>query len=127
MVRVLGAARRSGDASGEPRRRAGGQSLSLHGLADLCRPRRHRAQRSIPARRPTRLTRPRRRLLPKNLGEALAALRADATFRKGFGAGFIDYYTRIKEAEFARFTAEAGGETVGDVTAWEQNEYFDLF
>ena len=65
--------------------------------------------------------------LPKNLGEALAALRADATFRKGFGAGFVDYYAHIKEAEFARFTAEAGGETVGDVTAWEQNEYFDLF
>jgi glutamine synthetase len=65
--------------------------------------------------------------LPKNLGEALAALRADATFRKDFGAGFIDYYARLKEAEFARFTAEAGGETVGDVTAWERNEYFDLF
>jgi glutamine synthetase len=65
--------------------------------------------------------------LPKNLGEALAALRADATFSKDFGAGFIDYYTRLKEAEFARFTAEAGGETVGDVTAWEQNEYFDMF
>src|SRR5215475_11666010 len=65
--------------------------------------------------------------LPKNLGEALAALRADATFRNDFGAGFIDYYARLKEAEFARFTAEAGGETIGDVTAWEQNEYFDLF
>src|SRR5580658_2009184 len=63
--------------------------------------------------------------LPKTLGEALAALRADATFRKDFGAGFIDYYTRLKEAEFARFTAEAGGE--GEVTVWEQNEYFDLF
>jgi glutamine synthetase len=65
--------------------------------------------------------------MPKNLGEALSALRAAATFKKDFGAGFIDYYTRLKEAEFARFTAEAGGETVGDVTAWEQNEYFDLF
>jgi glutamine synthetase len=65
--------------------------------------------------------------LPKNLEEALAALRADATFRNDFGAGFIDYYVRLKDAEFARFTAEAGGETVGDITAWEQNEYFDLF
>jgi glutamine synthetase len=65
--------------------------------------------------------------LPRHLGEALAALRADATFSKDFGAGFIDYYARLKEAEFARFTAEAGGETVGDITAWEQNEYFDLF
>jgi glutamine synthetase len=65
--------------------------------------------------------------LPRNLGEALAALRADETFSKDFGAGFIDYYARLKEAEFARFTAEAGGEPAGDVTAWEQNEYFDLF
>jgi len=63
--------------------------------------------------------------LPKNLGEALTALRASELFRKSFGAAFVDYYARIKEAEFARFQAEAGGE--GDVTAWEQNEYFDLF
>ncbi|HMK69421.1 MAG TPA: glutamine synthetase family protein [Xanthobacteraceae bacterium] len=63
--------------------------------------------------------------LPKNLGEALAALRADAVFRKQFGASFIDYYAHLKEAELARFAADAGGE--GEVTAWEQNEYFDLF
>ena len=35
---------RSGDASGKPRRRAGGESVSLHGVADLRRPRRHGAQ-----------------------------------------------------------------------------------
>ena len=64
-------------------------------------------------------------LLPKNLGEALAALRASKVFRKNFGAAFIDYYAHIKEAELARFTADGGGE--GDVTAWEHNEYFDLF
>jgi glutamine synthetase len=63
--------------------------------------------------------------LPKNLGEALAALRADTVFKKGFGASFVDYYAHIKEAELARFNAEASGE--GEVTAWEQNEYFDLF
>ena len=39
-----GPAGRCRDASGKPRRRAGRQSLSLHGLADLCRARRHRAQ-----------------------------------------------------------------------------------
>ena len=66
--------------------------------------------------------------LPKTLGEALAALRADAVFRKDFGSAFIDYYAHLKAAELARFTAEAGGEgRDGDVTAWEQNEYFDLF
>jgi glutamine synthetase len=63
--------------------------------------------------------------LPKNLGEALAALRADTVFKKGFGASFVDYYAHIKDAELARFNAEASGE--GDVTTWEQNEYFDLF
>ena len=63
--------------------------------------------------------------LPKDLGEALAALRAERGFQKGFGAAFVDYYAHIKEAELARFKAEASGE--GDVTAWEQNEYFDLF
>ena len=51
---------RSRDPAGKPHRRAGRQSLSLHGVAD-----RHRAwtawrASSIPARRPTRRTRPRR-------------------------------------------------------------------
>jgi glutamine synthetase len=57
--------------------------------------------------------------LPASLAEALAALRADACFAEGFGAPFIDYFARIKEAEIARFQAE--------VTEWEQREYFDLF
>ena len=37
----------------------------------------------------------------------------------GFGADFIDYYIRLKEAEFARYQAE--------VTDWEHKEYFELF
>jgi glutamine synthetase len=65
--------------------------------------------------------------LPKNLGEALAALRANEVFRANFGNAFFDYYARLKDAEFARFLAEAAGEDGGDVTVWEQNEYFDLF
>src|ERR1700728_2421257 len=64
-------------------------------------------------------------LLPKNLGEALAALRASAVFRKSFGDGFVDYFATLKEAEFARFKAESTDQA--DVTAWEHNEYFDLF
>ena len=64
-------------------------------------------------------------LLPKDLGEALAALRASEMFGKAFGESFVDYYAHIKEAELARFKAEAGGDA--EVTAWEQNEYFDLF
>jgi glutamine synthetase len=67
-------------------------------------------------------------LLPKDLGEALAALRGSELFCKSFGENFVDYYAHLKEAELARFTAEAGGGGgEAGVTAWEQNEYFDLF
>ncbi len=66
-------------------------------------------------------------MLPQDLGEALEALRASAVFRHGFGDAFVDYFVRLKQAEFARFKSEAGGTTDGDVTAWEHNEYFDLF
>jgi glutamine synthetase len=58
-------------------------------------------------------------LLPKNLDEALAALREDACLADGFGKGFIDYFLRIKHAEIARYQSE--------VTEWEQKEYFELF
>jgi glutamine synthetase len=69
-------------------------------------------------------------LLPKDLGEALGALRGSEVLRKGFGDAFVDYYVHLKEAELARFKSESGGEgdaKGGDVTAWEHNEYFDLF
>jgi glutamine synthetase len=66
--------------------------------------------------------------LPKTLGDAVSALRRSELFRTALGAGFVDYYAHLKGAEFARFKAEAttrsGG---GDVTAWEHDEYFDLF
>ncbi len=58
-------------------------------------------------------------LLPRTLAEALQQLRADAVLTQGLGAGFVDYYCRIKEAEIARFNLE--------VSEWEQREYFDLF
>jgi glutamine synthetase len=64
-------------------------------------------------------------LLPKNLEEALTALRADDVFRAGFGTAFVDYYAHIKSAEVERFRKEAGDHP--EVTAWEQKEYLDLF
>ena len=66
-------------------------------------------------------------MLPKTLGEALAALSKSKVFRRGFGDVFVDYFVRLKDAEFARFKAEADDTASGDVTAWEHNEYFDLF
>jgi glutamine synthetase len=64
-------------------------------------------------------------LLPKDLGEALTALRANDCFRAGFGAAFIDYYAHIKDAELERFHKESRLQP--EVTPWEQKEYLDLF
>jgi len=64
-------------------------------------------------------------VLPKNLNEALTALRSDEVFRAGFGPAFIDYYTHIKAAELERFQKEARDQP--EVTPWEQKEYLDLF
>jgi glutamine synthetase len=58
-------------------------------------------------------------LLPKTLHEAVAALKDDPFFRQAFGAGFVDYYVHIKNAEIERFQAE--------VSDWEQREYFEMF
>ena len=58
-------------------------------------------------------------LLPKTLVEAIAVLKDDPFFREAFGAGFVDYYVHIKQAEIARFQAE--------VSDWEQREYFEMF
>jgi glutamine synthetase len=88
-------------------------------------------------------------MLPKDLGEAIGALRRSEMFRKSLGDAFVDYYAHLKEAELARFRSEAGGDkgttgdarrsdarrgdataadaTAGDVTIWEHDEYFDLF
>ncbi len=63
--------------------------------------------------------------LPKNLGEAVAALKRDEYFNANFGAGFVNYYAHIKDAEYARYMKDAPESP--DVTGWEQKEYLDLF
>jgi glutamine synthetase len=64
--------------------------------------------------------------LPKNLSEALVALREDKLFAEKFGAGFVDYYCKIKEAEIARFRTQEKDDDP-EITRWEQKEYFDFF
>ena len=53
-------------------------------------------------------------LLPRSLGEALAALRGDTSSASGFGDFFVDYLLTIKDAEIDRFKAE--------VSDWEHRE-----
>ena len=64
--------------------------------------------------------------LPKSLAEAVAALREDKLFAEKFGAGFIDYYCKIKEAEVARFR-QTEKDDDPEITRSEQKEYFDFF
>jgi glutamine synthetase len=63
--------------------------------------------------------------LPKNLGEALDALRSNACFRAGFGDAFLDYFIAIKEAEIVRAGAKPT-DPPDQATEWEHREYFDL-
>ena len=58
-------------------------------------------------------------LLPRSLDEALRALHEDSVLVEAFGRPVVDWYTRIKRAEIARFEAE--------VTDWEHREYFEMF
>ncbi len=57
--------------------------------------------------------------LPASLMDAVAALRADDFFTEAFGAPFVDYFTRLKEFEIARFLQH--------VTDWEHREYFEMY
>jgi glutamine synthetase len=63
--------------------------------------------------------------LPETLEEAVAALRANACFRAGFGDRFVDYYGHMKDAEIARCRKAAAGDPEQS-DAWEHREYFDM-
>jgi glutamine synthetase len=118
MLRVLGGAgdpgtrieNRVGEPAANPYLYLGAQIVAgLDGLARGLRP-------PPSADAPYEAEAPR---LPADLAAALDALAADPVLVAGFGAGFVDYYARIKRAELARFAAE--------VSEWEHREYFDLF
>ena len=124
MIRVLGL---PGDASTHLENRVGEPAANPYlymasqiyaGLDGLAR----KLDPGPSADAPYELSAPR---LPKDLGEALAALRGDKAFRAGFGVTFIDYYAHIKDAELERFRKDTPDQT--EATAWEQKEYFDLF
>ena len=57
--------------------------------------------------------------LPQNLGEAIEAFEHSTFYRTQLGVGFVDYLTTLKRAEWNRY--------LGTVSAWEHDEYFDLF
>ena len=72
-----------------------------------------------------------RPLLPARLTDAIDALERDALFRGKLGDVFVDYYVKLKRNEamrFAKFLKDHGlPDAPEEITAWEQNEYFDFF
>jgi glutamine synthetase len=69
--------------------------------------------------------------LPRDLGEALQLLERDTLMREAMGGTFIDYYLQLKRSEYGRFQRHIQDEQIApdaeEITAWEQNEYFDFF
>src|SRR5581483_10938491 len=126
MVRVLGQA---GDPSTHLENRIGEPAANpyLYVASQICAGLDGMAKRTDPGPSADTPYETKAPILPKSLGDALAALKADAAFIEGFGKAFVDYYVRLKTAELERFNAEASGGGANDVTAWEQNEYFDMF
>ena len=57
--------------------------------------------------------------LPTTLWAAVDALEKDAFFRGAFDDILIDYIVMMKRAEIDRF--------LGEITDWEQREYFEFF
>ena len=123
-----GRAGRSGDASGEPRRRAARQSVSLHGVADSRGPRRHRAQARARAVGRCALREVGRAAADSRSPRRSPRSRTATAFAQASATPSSTTTPRIKEAEIARCDAESGGQSGNptDVTAWEHKEYFDL-
>lgn len=57
--------------------------------------------------------------LPRDLAAALQQFADSGFWRDTLGAEFVDYYVRLKQAEWQRFMQH--------VSDWEQREYFSLF
>ena len=57
--------------------------------------------------------------LPRSLYQALLAFQDSDFYRNALGEEFVNYLVTIKQAEIDRF--------MGEVTDWEQKEYFEMF
>lgn len=122
-----GGRRRLRDPCREPHRRAHRQPVPRPGgpaLRGLRRAHRHRGRGPAPGRSGEGAY----ETLPQNLGEALEA------FRAGQGAELLGKplaatLAKLKESEFSRFEAWRAQErpAEGQVTEWEQREYFEAY
>lgn len=93
----------------------------LHGIQTKCDP-------GVPSREAYN---DKREPLPRNLKEAVEALKQDTLYPKKMGELFVDYIVRMKENEIRRYEAFIEKEKIKNhddtVTDWEQREYFEVF
>jgi glutamine synthetase len=66
--------------------------------------------------------------LPANASLGLDALEASKFYQESFGDEFINYWVKLRRSEWERFVAAEGQVDMqsGEVTAWENQEYFEL-
>lgn len=57
-------------------------------------------------------------VLPRNLAEATAAMKASDVSRELFGEGFVDHFVRTREWEWREFSKA--------ITDWEMKRYFEI-
>ena len=69
--------------------------------------------------------------LPRNLMEAVEALKNDSLYSSKMGELFINYIVRMKENEYTRYERFVQNHNIENpndiVTEWEQKEYFEIF
>ncbi|WP_326718434.1 glutamine synthetase family protein [Streptomyces sp. NBC_00243] len=67
--------------------------------------------------------------LPRTLHESLAEFRGSRAARDLLGAPLASCLSKLKESEIARYAEWSGGEHTlpGEVTDWEQREYFEVY
>ncbi|MCI4665440.1 MAG: glutamine synthetase family protein [Neomegalonema sp.] len=56
--------------------------------------------------------------LPANMDEAIRAFEGGDLYRSALGDAFVSYYAQLKRAEWDRY--------IGEISEWEQREYFSL-
>lgn len=93
----------------------------LHGIQTKCAP-------GEPSREAYNDT---REPLPRNLKEAVEALKKDTLYPEKMGELFVDYIVKMKENEISRYLEHVKNNNIENheeiVTDWEQREYFEIF
>jgi glutamine synthetase len=75
-----------------------------------------------------------KRLMPRSLMDAMAALKADEVLSEALGKPFMEFIAACKQSEIDAYLASVTGEDgvvlqdhLTEVTPWEHKEYFEIY